>query len=222
MSSLVLSALLICFLIPIHGITACQLAPRKLSAADVNTPADPAPSPPNHCTHGTGGLSPQNKGVGGFCGGRATKHSRYNGESGRQVQLAHTLNCSLYEPSVLEQSWTFTLQWGIWWCSLFLALWHFKRVSSIISFVSVHVAWQIKHSGQRWSDWKTHGFYCLHKLYPRKKTGQISLYSLQELSVTKSPLKPSKDVLLGGNVHSFKMIFKPLKPPKITLNKINK
>lgn len=55
-----------------------------------------------------------------------------------------------------------------------------------------------------------------------KKTGQISLYSLQELSVTKSPLKPSKDVLLGGNVHSFKMIFKPLKPPKITLNKINK
>lgn len=56
----------------------------------------------------------------------------------------------------------------------------------------------------------------------KKKTGQISLYSLQELSVTKSPLKPSKDVLLGGNVHSFKMIFKPLKPPKITLNKINK
>lgn len=55
-----------------------------------------------------------------------------------------------------------------------------------------------------------------------KKTGQISLYSLQELSVTKSPLKPSKYVLLGGNVHSFKMIFKPLKPPKITLNKINK
>lgn len=96
MSSLVLSALLICFLIPIHGITACQLALRKLSAADVNTPADPAPSPPNHCTHGTGGLSPQNKGVGGFCGGRATKHSRYNGESGRQVQLAHTLNCSLF------------------------------------------------------------------------------------------------------------------------------
>lgn len=47
---------------------------------------------------------PQNKGVGGFCGGRATKHSRYNGESGWQVQLAHTLNCSLYEPSVLEQS----------------------------------------------------------------------------------------------------------------------
>lgn len=121
--------------------------------------------------------------------------------------------------SVLEQSWTSTLQWGIWWCSLFLALWHFKRVSSIISFVSVHVAWQIKHSGQRWSDWKTHGFYCLHKLYPRKKTGQISLYSLQELSVTKSPLKPSKDVLLGGNVHWFKMIFKPLKPPKITQNK---
>lgn len=37
MSSLVLSALLICFLIPIHGITACQLALRKLSAADVNT-----------------------------------------------------------------------------------------------------------------------------------------------------------------------------------------
>lgn len=56
----------------------------------------------------------------------------------------------------------------------------------------------------------------------KKKTGQINLYSLQELSVTKSPLKPSKDVLLGGNVHSFKMIFKPLKPPKITLNKINK
>lgn len=50
MSSLLLSASLICSLIPIHGITACQLAPRKLSATDVSTPADPSPSP-HRCTH---------------------------------------------------------------------------------------------------------------------------------------------------------------------------
>lgn len=101
MFSLVLSALLVCSLIPIHGITACQLAPRKLSATDVNTPADPSPSPKTTHPHGTGGLSARTKELGGFCGEQATKHSCHNGENSQQVQLVHTLNRALHEPTVL-------------------------------------------------------------------------------------------------------------------------
>lgn len=38
---------------------------------------------------------------GGFCGEQATKHSWHNGESGRQVQLVHTLLYTPYDPTVL-------------------------------------------------------------------------------------------------------------------------
>lgn len=101
MSSLVFSAFLICFLIPIHGITQHVIMdPRTLSATDVSTPADPAPSlpPQTHCMHTWHWrIVPQNKGVGGFCGEQATKHSCYNGESGGQVQLGHAFKpCSMH------------------------------------------------------------------------------------------------------------------------------
>lgn len=75
--------------------------------------------------------------MGGFCGEQASKHSCHNGESGRQVQLVHTLNCALYDPTVLENKAGAPHSAGVFGdASLFMVVLHFKRVSPIICFVA--------------------------------------------------------------------------------------
>lgn len=77
-------------------------SPRGSCQLQMSIPlADPSPSPKTMHPHGTGGLSPRTKELGGFCGEQATKHSCHNGENGQQVQLVHTLNWALHEPTVL-------------------------------------------------------------------------------------------------------------------------
>lgn len=75
--------------------------------------------------------------MGGFCGEQATKHSCHNGESGQQVQLVHTLNCALHDPTVLENKAGAPHLNGIFGdACVFMIVLRFKRVSPIICFVA--------------------------------------------------------------------------------------
>lgn len=100
MSSLVLSALLVCSLIPIHDITT-RLALRKLSATDVNPLADPAPSP-YHGTHGTGGLSPPEQKNGGLLWGAGNQTFLIQWGERPAGSFSTLETCALCKPTVLE------------------------------------------------------------------------------------------------------------------------
>lgn len=70
--------------------------------------------------------------MGGFCGEQAAKHSCHNVKSGQQVQLGHTLNCALYDPTGLKNKAGAPHLNGV--CGDAGPL-SFKRVSPIVCFV---------------------------------------------------------------------------------------
>lgn len=75
-----------------HSRSACPEEAVSYRCQYPRWPLSLPPAPP-HTWHWR--IVPQNKGTGGFCGEQATKHSCHNGESGRQVQLVHTLKRGL-------------------------------------------------------------------------------------------------------------------------------
>lgn len=126
----------VCSLIPIHGITACQLALRKLSATDVNTPENPSPSP-HQCTHMALEDCPPEQRAGGFLWttGNQTFLAQWTEWPAGSIRTHFTL-CPIH-PTVLENKAGASHSNGVFGdARLFVVVLCFKRVSPIICIVA--------------------------------------------------------------------------------------
>lgn len=140
MSSLVLSALLICSLIPIHSITACQRTLKKLSATDVSNPVDPSPSPlppptTAHTWHWR--IVPPEQRNGGFVWrtGIQTFLSQWRGWPAGSIST-HFKLCSIRSTMFGNKAGDPHSNGVFGDASVFLVVLRFKRVSPIICFVA--------------------------------------------------------------------------------------